>query len=166
MARMTLTEYLDRYRLLQEAVAQDERNFSLLEMSPYVAFFRRFGETDNPALAPYLLTRMNLERRLARRGRLCLRYAERLARAIGRIPSRALRQHAQLRYLYGMTHEEIARCDFISLRSEYRRARKTQKAMEQAMREVMPRPRRCPTGRFTCSRPLARRGDIPRQKAG
>ena len=76
---MTLDQYLTRYRLLQRTLEQDERMAELIDQSAYAAFLRRFAKSNSPALAPYLLTRELMAERIEKRGRLCVRYAERLA---------------------------------------------------------------------------------------
>ena len=154
---MTLEEYLTRYRLLQRSLEEDERMLSLMNQTAYAAFLRRFGGADSAALSPFLVTRTSLEKRLERRGRLCLRYAERIALAASRIYSPVLRRHALNRYLFGMTFEDIARETGYSLRTVYRQDSRARLQMQAALRAVMPRPRRCPPGRFFCARRLPRR---------
>ncbi len=154
---MTLDEYVTRYRLLQRAVEQDERVLFLMDQAPYSSFIRRFGDGSSRDLAPHVLSHTLLENRLRRRERLCLRYAERLARAVALIRSPVLQQYALCRYLYGMTQESIAQNHFFSLRTTYRHARSAARAMTEAMKQVEPKVRRTPPGRYTCAVRLPRR---------
>ena len=144
---MNLEAYITRFRLLQRAVEKDERMLSLMGRSEYTAFLRRFGGAESTVLSPHLLTREGVAARIRRRQRLCLRYAERITRAAERLPSPVLQQYALCRYLYGMTHEDIADESYFSVRTVYRQARMARKEMAAALLRVMPRPCRGDKGK-------------------
>ncbi|MBP5288922.1 MAG: hypothetical protein J6Z79_03510 [Clostridia bacterium] len=154
---MTLEQYMIRYRLLQRAVEQDEQLLILMEQAPYAAFLRRFGSACRGTPAPRLLTPQSIRDRMRRRGRLCSRYAERIARAVALIHAPVIRQYAVCRYLYGMTQEDISRKCFYSLRTVYRQGARAKDAMERAMRVVSPRPARTKSTRYRSAAPLPRR---------
>ena len=154
---MTLDEYVARYRLLARSVEMDEELLRLMDRSAYNTFLRRFAEIRNPYFATHAASREAVEARKKRRERLSMRYAERLARAIAHIQSPVIRQYATCRYLYGMTQEDIARGNQLSLRTMYRRAAAARDALMLHWREVAPRVKRVRHKRFTCSRPLPRR---------
>lgn len=154
---MTLDQYVTRYRLLMRSIERDEKTLAMLERSACASFLRRFGDSQSAAMAPHLLTTQTIRERLKRRERLCLRYAERMARATALIHSPVIRQHAQYRYLFGMTQEDIARESYFALRTVYRHGAKAKDAMFRAMLAVEPRPARCAPGRFRADRPLPRR---------
>lgn len=154
---MTLEEYIGRYRLLQRALERDERMLELMGRTEYSAFLRRFQAVESPVLAPLLTTQSGVRERIERRQRLCLRYAERIARAVARIPSPVLQQYAMCRYLYGMTHEDIAEQSFFCVRTVYRHATQARRELNRALLAVMPKVRRTKAARFHTKRPLPRR---------
>jgi hypothetical protein len=145
---MTFEEYLVRFRLLQHALEKDERTLGLMQKDSYRQFYSRFADSGEESLERLVVSEKALRERIARRERLCQRYALRLARAIDRIGVPELKEYAAFHYLYGLTHEEIAESSFYSVRTVYRHGKKAKKAMEAAMHEVGPKIGRIPSNRF------------------
>jgi len=146
---LTFEEYLTRYRLLQHSVEKDQRSVGLLQGEAYRSFCHHFEHTKDPYLSVSILTKRNLEERVRRRRRLCERYAARIARAAERIADPELREYARFRYLYGLTHEQIADCSFYSVRTVYRHAGKAREAMKKSLLEISPKWKRIPPARFS-----------------
>ncbi len=136
---MTFDEYLGRFRLLQHALERDERSIGLMESAAYASFSMRFGNAKDPRLRGYAREAERIKERLARRRRLCERYAARLALAVSKIPSGELQEYARYHYLYGLTHEEFSEVSFYSVRTVYRIARKAKAAMTEKLLEVSPK---------------------------
>ena len=145
---MSFEEYLDRFRLLLHAAEKDEKTLKLVKGNAYRTFFRRFGDSRDPALSRFLLTEKELRRKAKARRRLAERYARRIALACERMESVELREYAVCHYLYGMTYEEIAERSGICARTVYRHSIKARKALAEALLSVMPRSRRIPSARF------------------
>lgn len=154
---MTFEEYIGRYRLLQRALERDERMLELMGRTEYGAFLQRFRAEDSPVLAPLLTTQKGVRERIRRRQRLCLRYAERIARAAARISSPVMQQYALYRYLYGMTHEDIADQSFFCVRTVYRHATRARRELNLALLQVMPKVKRTKGARYTSKKPLPRK---------
>lgn len=145
---MTLDEYMGRFRLLQHAVERDERNLGLMESETYCSFASRFAHAKNPYLRRCAREAESIKERLARRKRLCERYATRLALAVSIIEPGELQEYARYHYLYGLTHEEFSEVSFYSVRTVYRIARRAKAAMTEKMLEVSPKIRRIPPIKF------------------
>ena len=154
---MTFEEYLARYRLLQHALERDEQSLRLMEKSAYRSFSERFAAASSPTLRALAASKESLRARAAHRRRLCERYALRLARAVALIPAGELREYARYRFLYGLTHEEVAEVSFYSVRTVYRFAKNARLEMEKAMRAVSPKARRTPPARYLVRGTLRRK---------
>lgn len=154
---MTFDEYMARFRLLQHGAEQDERTLKLLQGKAYRAFAGRFEKTEDPVLSALLLTEKRIRERHEKRQRLCERYARRIATAVSRIESPALREYALYRYLYGLTHEEIAEQSFFCVRTVYRHGKQAKKELEKALLDLQPRPRRWGHGTYHVKGGLPRR---------
>ena len=155
---MTLDEYLLRFRLLQHATEKQERNIALLSGGAYRSFLHRFEGSKSPVLQSVLVSEEEMKRSLAKKQRLCERYAVRLTRAIAAIPIQELREYALCYFLYGLTHEEIAEQSYFSVRTVYRYGKKAKRELEKAMRRVKPRLTKIPPCRFRVKGTLPRTG--------
>lgn len=155
---MTLDEYITRFRLLQRSAEQEEKRLNLLKGRAYQRFSARFAKAQSPLLSAYVVTVQEVENRWRRKQRLCERYGERIARATSLIESPVLREYALCRYLYGLTHEEIAEQSFYCVRTVYRHGKQAKKELEKALLSLMPKPRRTKDGRFHV------RGKLPKPK--
>ncbi len=156
---MTLEEYIARFRLLQHSAEKDERSLALFSSGAYHSFLHRFESAKNPLLSSVILSEKKLREDFEKKQRLCERYAIRLTRAISLIESRQLREYALCRFLYGLTHEEIAEQSFFCVRTVYRYGKKAKEELRQAMLRVQPKRVRIPSCRFRV------KGKIPRRKA-
>lgn len=136
---MTLDEYIARFRLLQHSAEKDERSLALYSSGAYHAFLRRFEGAKDPLLSSVLISEQKLRQDFEKKQRLCERYAVRLTRAISQIESSQLREIALCRYLYGLTHEEIAEQSFFCVRTVYRYSKKAKEELRKAMLSVQPK---------------------------
>ena len=105
-----------------------------------------------------MISEEKLQKSLAKKQRLCERYAARLARAAARIQVRELREYALYHFLYGLTHEEIAHQSFFCVRTVYRYAKRARRELESAMLDVKPRLVRTGSHRYRVP------GGIPRKR--
>ncbi len=154
---MTLEEYIARFRLLQHSAEKDERSLALYSSGAYHAFLRRFEGAKDPLLSSVLLSEQKLRHDFAKKQRLCEKYAVRLTRAISLIRSPQLREIALCRYLYGLTHEEIAEQSFFCVRTVYRYSKKAKEELRKAMLLVQPKRIRIKDARFQV------KGKLPRK---
>lgn len=154
---MTLEEYVARFRLLQHSAEKDERSLALMSSGSYRAFLHRFGNVKNPVFTSILISEKVLRRNLAKKQRLCERYALRLTRAISLIPPGELKEYALNHFLYGLTHEEIAEQSFYSVRTVYRYAKKAKEELRKALLQVQPKLRRTKPCRYVVKGGLKRR---------
>ena len=156
---MTFDEYMIRFRLVQRETEQEEKRLNLLKGKAYQRFSKCFSQTENPLLSALVLSAQKVEKRWKHKQRLCERYGERIARAIDLIESPVLREYALCRYLYGLTHEEIAEQSFYCVRTVYRHGKAAKKELEKALLSLMPHVKRTKAGRFHVLR-----GRLPRVK--
>lgn len=148
---MTFDEYYARYRLLRISLDKKDRMRSMLNRKDYRSFLDRFGGGVAPALNNLLITDKELEESIARRTKLAGRYAARLAKAAENIASPPLREYAVLRFVYGLTHEEIADLSFYSVRTVYRHSHQAKKALEAELRKIKPKAKKA-KGKYRLTR--------------
>jgi len=154
---MTLEEYIGRFRLLQHSAEKAQRRLELFSSGAYQGFLRRFEGCSHPELSSVLFTTESLRADLAKKQRLCERYALRLTRAIALMEPGELRDYALYHYLYGLTHEQIAEQSFFCVRTVYRYARHARLALIKTLRQVGPKPIRTPPRRYRI------KGRLPRK---
>ncbi len=154
---MTLDEYIARFRLLQHSAEKDERSLNLYSSGAYRSFLRRFEGAKDPLLSSVLISEKKLRQDFEKKQRLCERYAIRLTRAISLIESPQLREIALCRYLYGLTHEEIAEQSFFCVRTVYRHSKKAKEELRKAMLRVQPKRIRIQRARYRVREKLPRK---------
>ncbi len=154
---MTLEEYIGRFRLLQHSAEKAQRRLELFSTGAYQGFLRRFEGTHHPELSSVLFTTESLKRDLAKKQRLCERYAVRLTRAISLMEAGELRDYALYHYLYGLTHEQIAEQSFFCVRTIYRYARHARLALMETMKQVGPKAVRAKPHRYRIKGHLKRK---------
>lgn len=154
---MTLEEYVGRFRLLQHSAEKAQRRLELYSSGAYQGFLKRFGSCGRPELSSVLFSTERLKEDLAKKQRMCERYAIRLTRAISLMEAGELRDYALQHYLYGLTHEQIADQSFFCVRTVYRYARHARLALMEAMKQVAPKPIRTVSHRYRI------KGKLPRK---
>ena len=154
---MTLEEYIGRFRLLQHSAEKAQRRLELYSTGAYQGFLQRFKGCHHPELSSVLFTTESLREDLAKKQRLCERYAIRLTRAISLMEAGELRDYALNHYLYGLTHEQIAEQSFFCVRTIYRYARHARLALIKALHEVGPKPIRTEPHRYRIKGQLTRK---------
>ncbi len=145
---MTFEEYVGRFRLLQHSAEKAQRRLELFSSGAYQGFMKRFEGCGRPELSSVIFSTEQLERDLAKKQRMCERYAIRLTRAISLMEAGELRDYALQHYLYGLTHEQIADQSFFCVRTVYRYARHARLALMKAMKQVAPKPIRTAPCRY------------------
>ncbi|MBR5294971.1 MAG: hypothetical protein IKU24_00095 [Clostridia bacterium] len=154
---MTLDEYIARYRLLQYSAEKDERCLALYSSGAYHSFLHRFENAKDPILSSVMISEQKLRRNYEKKQRLCERHAIRLTRAISLIENKELREYALCRFLYGLTHEEIAEQSFFCVRTVYRYGKKAKEELRKAMLRVQPKRIRIQGAYFRVKGTLPRR---------
>lgn len=155
---MTFEEYVGRFRLLQHGAEKAQRRLELYSSGAYQGFLSRFEGCGRPELSSVIFSTEELQRDLAKKQRLCERYAVRLTRAISLMESGELRDYALQHYLYGLTHEQIADQSFFCVRTVYRYARHARLALMEALKKVHPKAVRTEPCRYRI------RGRLPRKR--
>lgn len=158
---MTFEDYITRFRLLRNALENDERLLELVSSEGYHALLGRVEEA--PELEKIVLRRDVLEKRIAKRRALYEKYAVRIARAACMISSPPIREYAVCRYLYGFTHESIAEGSFYSVRTLYRHRSTAEKELFRALLSLQGKAKR--EGRLKGKR-FRSASPIPHRTAG
>lgn len=154
---MTFEEYVGRFRLLQHSAEKAQRRLELFSSGAYQGFLHRFEGSCHPSLSSVVFSTEKLQKELAKKQRMCERYAIRLTRAISLMEPGELRDYALQHYLYGLTHEQIADQSFFCVRTVYRYARHARLALIEALKKVGPKPIRTDPHRYRVQGKLPRK---------
>ena len=142
---MTFEEYTARYSSLKSLILHYEEKRALRASDAYRSFLQNVELSGAASEMPTgVFLPENLNERIARAWRLYRKYLVRLARACDMLRDPALRSFAVNRYLYGLTHEEIAQRGHYAIRTVYRQSREVKKQLRGFLLLMMPNARRTP----------------------
>ncbi len=149
---MTFDEYAARYSSLKSEILRLKEQRKLLASDAYRRFLNDVEEARAGEEMPRdVFLPKDPDRRLRRAWRLYRKYLIRLSRACDLIALPNVRFFAIQRYLYGLTHEEIALRGHYAVRTVYRQSREARRQMTAFLLKMMPSVRRIPRQRYRLS---------------